>query len=97
MGKLSKVERERRFQIAHLLAERNVRHLAADLGVSVRTIERWIVNGVTWEQADLVAAKALNDNAQSLFGPEWAAIADAMTGSEEPSLFDDDYSDLVPT
>lgn len=94
---VSKAERERRFQIAHLLIDRNVRHIAADIGVSVRTIERWIAKGVTWDDADRIAAKVCNDNAAHLFGPEWSAIADAMTNASQDSLFDDDdYSDLVP-
>lgn len=91
----SRQERERRFQIAHLLAEANLPHVAADIGVSVRTIERWVIRGVTWDQADLIAAKFCNDNPEHLFGPEWAAIADAVTGVGQDSLFDDDYSDLV--
>lgn len=87
-------ERQRRFQIAHLLIERNLRHIALDLQVSVRTVERWVVDGVTWDTADLLCARVLNVDAMSTFGPDWAAEADAAIGAVD-GLFDDDLSDLI--
>lgn len=90
----SSSEQLRRFQIARLLIDRNLREVAEDLEVSVRTVERWVETGVGWRTADRIAATILNEHAVVLFGPEWAEAAAA--GAPEPTLFDDDLSDLTP-
>lgn len=77
-----------KFPIEHLIGDRVPEDIAADLAVSTRTVQRWIIDGVNWEQADVFAAKALNVHPITAFGPEWLDIAEAEAGRPEESLSD---------
>jgi hypothetical protein len=84
-------EVRRRFQIAHLLADRRPVDIAADLAVPKRTVQRWLQHGVGWETAELIACKLLGVPAMFQFGEEWEAEADRACHVDlAPSLFDDE-------
>jgi hypothetical protein len=80
-----------RFRIEHLVGERTTRQMAHDLKLSTRTVERWIADGVDWEQADRFAARVLRTAAfdPGAFGEEWEAAADAACNADQQTLFDD--------
>jgi hypothetical protein len=75
-----------KFPIEHLIGDRVPEEIAADLEVSTRTVQRWIITGVNWEQADVFAAKALKMHPMTAFGPEWLDIAEAEAPRQEESL-----------
>jgi FixJ family two-component response regulator len=45
--------------------------IADRLGVSVRTVERIVVNGVGYWEADVIAAKVLGTHAEFEWGAAW--------------------------
>lgn len=54
-----------------------------EFGVSRRSIERWIENGVDPFQADRIAIKLFGVDAITLFGPEWEEAVDAAVEEAE--------------
>jgi hypothetical protein len=46
------------------------------LGVTRRSAERWLVNGVNWERADSIAVKVFGKHPMDLWGADWAELAD---------------------
>jgi len=64
-----------RFTITHLIGDRSTAQVARDLAVTRRTVERWVADGVNWEQADEFAARVLGCHPATVFGPEWCAAA----------------------
>lgn len=78
------------FPIDHLIGDRVPEEIAEDLGVSTRSVQRWIDSGVNWEQADVFAAKCLHVHPITAFGPEWldAAAAAAHFDENQPALSD---------
>lgn len=79
------------FPIGHLIGDRVPEEIAEDLGVSTRSVQRWIEHGVNWEQADVFATKALNLHPLTAFGPEWldaAAEAARHADPNQPTLSD---------
>lgn len=62
-----------RFPIADLIPlGRSIEDMAEDLDMTTRTIQRWLVNGVTADQADEFCAKILNVHPLVIFGTPWA-------------------------
>ncbi len=81
-------EEHRRFQIAHLMVNLTTTHVAERLKVSERTVQRWVLTGVNWDQADDFACRVLGVNPVSLWGTQWEAAADEAAGELQPTLFD---------
>lgn len=78
-----------RFPIAHLIAERNPQHIAEDMKVSERTVQRWIERGIDWRHADDFAAIILAAPAVFVFGPDFEAAAGYRFLASIPDLPDD--------
>lgn len=60
-----------RFDIAHLVAERDLSELAEDLRVSKRTVVRWMANGCNARQAEHFAVRVMQSHPVSVFGEAW--------------------------
>lgn len=81
-------ETMRRFQIAHLIHDRTATEMAEKLGVSERTVQRWIKTGIDdWCTADDFALKVLDSHPTVVWGFDWDDAADAGLDLS-PTLFD---------
>lgn len=75
--------------------------LAEKVGVDRKTIVRWRRHGVTWDNADRLAAR-LGWHAETLWPDEWARLTDAAVAQREyqgtlgPSIDAGEQLELVP-
>jgi lambda repressor-like predicted transcriptional regulator len=53
-----------------------VERAASTLGVSRRSAERWLVNGVNWHRADAIAVRVLGTHPINVWGSDWVEAAD---------------------
>ena len=77
-------EAARRFQIAHLLRGFKCHQIADQLGVTERTVQRWVDKGVNWQTAELVAVKVLGDCPERVFGRAWCEAIDEYIDGLSP-------------
>jgi hypothetical protein len=71
--------------------------LVAEFGISPRTAQRWVREGVNWATADRVAVKILGRHPQSVWGQSWTDLADdaAGLGDFAQDIVDDARSEVL--
>lgn len=58
------------------------------LGVSRRTVERWLVGGVDWNRADRIAVKVFGVHPIDVWGDAWVELADEYAALAEAVLYE---------
>lgn len=61
-----------RFDITEIVERHGTLHIAERVGVSRRTVERWVHNGVDEFTADKIAVKVEGENPGFIWGRAWA-------------------------